>query len=57
MGNKKIFFSYGHDSTDKVLLIKRGLEQTGYTVWLDAEGITPGDDWRAKITEAILSCD
>lgn len=57
MSTKKIFFSYGHDSSDKVLRIKQDLEQNGYTVWLDTEGIRPGDDWRAKITEAILKCD
>lgn len=57
MDTKKIFFSYGHDSIDKVLRIKKSLEEAGYIVWLDTEGILPGDDWRAEITQAILKCD
>ncbi len=57
MEEKKIFFSYGHDCTGKVLRVKKDLEQLGYRIWMDMEGILPGDDWRRKITEEILSSD
>lgn len=57
MDTKNIFFSYGHDSIDKILCIKKSIEEAGHIIWLDTEGIMPGDDWRAKITQAILKCD
>ena len=57
MERKTIFFSYGHDCTVKVLRIKKDLEKLGYRVWMDKEGILPGDEWRTKITEKILSSD
>lgn len=60
MENEKkhsVFISYGHDFTDEAKAFARTLTEAGYTVWIDYEGITPGSDWREKITEAIISCD
>lgn len=53
----KIFISYGHDFTDEAKVFVKTLTDAGYAVWIDYEGITPGADWRDKITEAIISCD
>lgn len=57
MDGNSVFFSYGHDCTEIVMQLKASLEQVGYSVWLDTDGIRPGDDWRERITQGILSCD
>lgn len=58
-----IFLSYAHRSEreedfdiseDLVLLVQKGLEQDGHTVWIDKEGIRAGAQWRERITSAIL---
>lgn len=53
----RIFISYGHDFTAEAVKFAATLTEAGYDVWIDYEGITPGADWRERITEAIISCD
>ncbi len=58
-----IFLSYAHKSErdedfdvseELVLLIKAELDKDGHTVWIDKEGIRAGNQWRERITDAIL---
>ena len=53
----KIFISYGHDYTKEAFAVAESLKSAGHDVWIDTERITAGDDWRDKITEAILQSD
>lgn len=53
----KVFISYGHDFVAGAKRFASTLTDAGFDVWIDYEGITPGADWREKITEAIISCD
>ena len=54
----KLFFSYGHDeNTELVDKFKKGLEESGYKVWMDYDGIGTWEDWRGKIVEGILNHD
>lgn len=54
----KIFLSYGHDkNTPIVLRVKRDLEVSGHSVWIDSSEIKFGDDWRRGIVEGLVSTD
>lgn len=53
--SKKIFFSYGHDNNVRLVMrIKRDLEASGHTVWIDKSEIKAGDEWRTRITLGLL---
>lgn len=54
----KLFFSYGHDKNEKIVLkIKKDLESKGHKVWIDKYEIKGGDDWRSEITSGILGSE
>ena len=54
----KLFFSYGHDDNKEIVnKLKDDLQKNGYKVWMDYNGIGTWEDWRGKITEAILNHD
>lgn len=54
----QIFFSYGHDDNQIIVeRIKKDLEDLGYKVWIDNDELKSGDDWRRKITEAVINSD
>ena len=51
----KIFFSYPHDANIKLVeRIKSDLESRGHEIWFDKDGIKETDDWRSRITRAII---
>ncbi len=51
----KIFFSYGHDANEPIILrIKQDLEARGHIIWIDKTEIRGGDDWRRKITDGLI---
>ncbi len=51
---RNVFISYGHDQhLELVLKIKAGLEKRGHFVWLDADRIKFGHQWRNSIYEGI----
>lgn len=53
---KTIFFSYAHDENEwLVKKIKEDVERHGHSVWIDRHEIKEGDDWRASITNGLLS--
>src|SRR5580700_6675401 len=47
------FISYVHEDSRKVDHLQRTLESAGIRVWRDIDDLWPGEDWRAKIREAI----
>ncbi len=56
--SKTLFFSYGHDQNRLIVdRIKADLEGLGFSVWIDYERITHGDDWRTCITQGVSSSD
>ena len=48
-----VFISYVRENSDQVRKLAKELEKHGITVWLDREGIGPGQDWRDSIKSAI----
>ena len=55
---RSLFFSYGHDGNRLIVdRIKAGLEELGFSVWIDYERINHGDDWRSRITQGVSSSD
>ncbi|MCA3338902.1 MAG: toll/interleukin-1 receptor domain-containing protein, partial [Roseomonas sp.] len=52
----KLFFSYGHDANAwLVMCLAEDLRAAGHEVWLDAEKIRPGDDWRRAILDGEMA--
>ena len=45
------------NNEDVILKLMEFLRNRGHEVWFDKDNIREGDDWRAKITAGILSCD
>jgi hypothetical protein len=52
---KHIFISYVREDTEKVDKLSKLLRAAGIPVWTDRAQLAPGDDWQAKIREAIQS--
>ena len=53
-----IFLSYGHDrNAELVQRIKADLEAAGHRVWIDADKIKGGDDWRRSIVQGLTDSD
>lgn len=54
----KIFISFAHlDGVDLARRLNEHLKQAGHQVWIDEEGITPGDVWSTHIEEALNATD
>ena len=47
------FIAYVREDKDDVDALERVLKASGVPVWRDTESLWPGEDWRAKIREAI----
>jgi len=47
------FISYVREDSGKVDMLQRSLEAAGVPVWRDTGSLWPGEDWRAKIRNAI----
>ena len=53
-----VFFSYGHDRNKEIVMrLVKDLEEKGYQIWIDVDGIRSGDDWRRKISEGIFGSE
>lgn len=51
----RVFISYGHDKNVSIVKkVKAFLSSHGYDVWIDTSEITPGKDWRERITSGLL---
>lgn len=53
----RVFISYASEDADFSQLCKAELEKSGFDVWLDHDGISPGTGWSAVIDDAIRSSD
>lgn len=53
MPSHDIFVSYGRLDADKVHPIAHRLEKSGFTVWIDIDGIESGDAFKHNIVRAI----
>jgi hypothetical protein len=47
------FISYVREDSAKVDMLQRALEDAEIPVWRDTSSLWPGEDWRAKIRDAI----
>lgn len=47
------FISYVREDMRQAHILRRRLEAAGVPVWLDTADLWPGEDWRAKIRQAI----
>jgi WD40 repeat protein len=47
------FLSYVHEDAADVDYVERKLQAAGIPVWRDTANLWPGEDWRARIREAI----
>lgn len=47
------FICYARMDAEHVDVLQRKLEDAGVSVWRDTQDLWPGDDWRAKIRQAI----
>jgi hypothetical protein len=49
----RVFISYVREDAERAGQLKDRLEAAGIPVWLDKDDLWPGEDWRAKIRQAI----
>ena len=56
-GHYDAFVSYSREDSAAVRQLRGALAARGKVVWLDAEDIVAGEDWRARITRAIEACN
>jgi len=49
------FIAYVREDSHRVDRLQRRLEASGVPVWRDTADLWPGEDWRAKVRQAILS--
>jgi len=54
-GSGHVFISYVREDSDHVDRLQRAMEAAGIPVWRDTADLWPGEDWRARIREAITS--
>ncbi len=50
---RRVFISYAREDSGRVDKLQRSLEAAGIPVWRDIADLWPGEDWRAKIRDAI----
>lgn len=56
-GHYDAFVSYSREDDAAVGQLRSALDARGKVVWLDAEDIVAGENWRARITRAIEACN
>jgi len=54
-GGRSVFFSYAREDARLVDWLRRWLEHTGWTVWIDHLSIRGGAQWAGEIEKAITS--
>ncbi len=52
-----IFVSYSRKNSELVLAIVKQLQEKGFTVWIDKDGIESGDAFKTVIVRAIKMSD
>src|SRR5262245_61240220 len=51
--NQQIFISYKHSEKEFCDMLIRQLEAAGFKVWVDADQLRAGENWREAINDAI----
>jgi tetratricopeptide (TPR) repeat protein len=51
--DKHVFISYQHDDNDFAEALIHRVEKEGFTPWIDQDSLSPGEDWREGIDQAI----
>lgn len=51
------FLSYAKEDKEKVKMVMNELHNYGVLTWFDEKDLIPGDNWKAKIEEAIETSD
>ena len=54
---KLVFFSYAREDSDVVHKLADKLWQDSFLTWVDTKDIMPGDNWEARIEDAIERSD
>lgn len=52
-----VFLSYAREDKDRVDELARYLDAAGVPLWVDSRSLHSGDNWDARIKEAISRCD
>lgn len=52
-----IFISYSRRDSEQVLSVVKRLQESGFTVWVDKDGIESGDAFKSVIVRAIKNSD
>jgi TIR domain len=52
-----IFLSYAKEDSERVGQIYKELKEAGYQPWMDNQDISPGQEWKFEIQNAISICD
>lgn len=53
----KVYISYSGKDSETALLLTRRLNELGHDALIDTHELTPGIDWRKKISDALKSAD
>jgi hypothetical protein len=57
MSKLKVYISYSTPDKEVATKIAIGLEERGHEVLIDADTLTPGQEWRSVLTEALQASD
>ena len=57
MDSHDIFISYSRKDSEKVLSVVEKLQERGFSIWIDKDGIESGDAFKSVIVRAIKNSD
>lgn len=57
MEQYNVFISYSRKDSEKVLSVVKKLQDRGFTIWIDKDGIESGDSFKSVIVHAIKNSD
>jgi hypothetical protein len=55
--NPRVLLSYAKEDSEKANIIFEGLQKRGHNVWKDDRRLITGDDWEARIEDALEEAD
>ena len=53
----EIFISYSRKDSERVLSVVEKLQERGFTIWIDKDGIESGDAFKSVIVRAIKNSE
>ena len=54
---RQVFITYAHSDRNAVRKLYQRIMRCGVNVWLDEKKLTPGQNWKYEIRQAILTSD